>query len=140
MNDGDAGAAEESKDLLQGGGSPEHGASSPISGDAPAPPAKEGESVRAKISGVLDKVKLPSNPFKKNKGVEAVELEEPKDGEEAPEKEKEAPAEGATTDVEEGGEETAEKPVPVSRRTRLLEAIRAPLAAVWPRKSKPTTT
>jgi hypothetical protein len=71
-----------------------------------------------------------------------VELEEPKDAETPAEKEKEGEAAEEGAEGAEGGEEAAatEKPVPVSRRTRLLEAIRAPLAAVWPRKSKPVPT
>lgn len=64
---GDGAGGEEGKDLLQsGGGSPEHGPSSPTS-----PKDKDseggGQSAMSKLSGVLEKVRLPPNPFKKNK-------------------------------------------------------------------------
>jgi hypothetical protein len=58
-----------------------------------------------------------------------VELEEQKETVEGEDKEKEA----------EGNAESEEKipePTPVSRGTRLLEAIRAPLAAVFKPKNK----
>jgi hypothetical protein len=60
---GDGAAGEEGKDLLQSGGSPEHGPTSPTSVEG-----EGGEkTTKSKLSGMLEKVRLPSNPFKKNK-------------------------------------------------------------------------
>ena len=65
-------------------------------------------------------------------GCEPVELKEAKDeevGEQEEPKKEEAEKEEEETDAE-------PKPVPVSRASQLLKAIKAPLVAVWPKRNK----
>ncbi|CAB3372934.1 Hypothetical predicted protein [Cloeon dipterum] len=146
----EGGENEEDKKLLQGEEVPPM---SPTKTEEGEPEGEEGEEKGEKptakswskeVLSKIPKVKMPSMPFKKsNKGCEPVELKETGDHdieggvETADEEKKEV---DGVEGVEENKEEQEPKPAPISKTTQLLKAIRAPLEAVWPKRSKDKDT